>query len=712
MSRLVTPQRIITIIINLLSLFTVPSAAQPDPNPLLTQPKDRITIFIDDDQRITLRGNTHPLASANYDAGTVRSDFPMERMILTLLPDPAQQESLNQLLESQNAPESPFFHQWLTPREFGERFGLSEGDLAQIAAWLEGHGFEIEEVTAGRRAIVFSGTAGQVQEAFHTSIHTYVVGEEYHHANAKDPEIPAALAQVVGGVVSLHDFYSQATLSSVRKVAPNFTSGSSHYLAPSDFATIYDLGPAYQQGNTGSGQAVAIVARSNIRLADVEQFRSFFSLPVNNPQIIVNGPDPGIYDSGEETEADLDVEWAGAVAKAATIDFVASRSTNSTDGVNLSAQYIVNHNLAPVMSTSFGLCEKFLGSAGNGFWNSLWQQAAAEGITVFVSSGDNGAAGCDSSSASKAANGLGVNGMCSPPYSTCVGGTEFSDTANPALYWSPANSGSQGSALSYIPEVAWNESGYGLWASGGGASSVYAKPAWQSGTGVPADGHRDVPDVALNSAAHDGYLIIQEGGMYVVGGTSAATPSFAGLMALVDENAAARQGNANATLYPLATRQGAGGAAVFHDVTSGNNSVPGQNGFKAGAGYDPVTGLGSVDGSVLVAHWSDGHIVPTFQLRCASSLTVTAGSSSNMDVSVTPGNGFKASVALSVSGLPAGVTAKFTPSAIIPSPGTGAESLSLSAGATAVAKSFTIILSAAGGGVTQKQSITVTVHPR
>ncbi|MGC1433441.1 MAG: S53 family peptidase, partial [Candidatus Sulfotelmatobacter sp.] len=489
--------------------------AQPaldPPNLPLTQApfvqvRDRITSFIDDDQRVTLRGNVHPLAQAQYDAGAVAPDFPMEHMLLTLLPDSTQQDVLNQLVDAQHNPESPYYHQWLTPEQYGERFGVSDADTAQIVSWLQEHGMQVEEVTAGRRSIIFSGTAAQVQTAFHTAIHTYKIGDEVHHANVNDPEIPAALVQVVGGVVSLHDFHSEPMHGLVRKPSPDFSSGGAYYLAPADFATIYDLNPLYQQSITGSGQSVAIVARSNINIADARQFRTFFGLPANDPQIIVNGTDPGIWSANEETEADLDVEWSGAVARSATIKFVVSKSTNSSDGVDLSAQYIVNHNLAPVMSTSFGLCEASLGSSGNSFLNSLWQQAAAEGITVFVSSGDSGAAGCDSASALTATHGRAVNGLCSTPYSVCVGGTEFNDLANPTLYWSPSNSsGTQASALSYIPEIFWNASGpdYGLWASGGGASAVYAKPSWQAGTGVPADGKRDVPDVALSSAGHDG----------------------------------------------------------------------------------------------------------------------------------------------------------------------------------------------------------------
>jgi subtilase family serine protease len=676
-----------------------------------TQPQDRITSFVDDEQRISLAGNRHPLATSQYDAGKVAPNFPMEHMLLTLLPDAVQQDVLAQLLDAQHDPESPSYHRWLTPEQYGERFGVSESDAGQVTAWLQQHGMQVEEVSAGRRSIVFTGSAAQVESAFHTEIHAYKIGPEIHHANSSDPQIPAAFSGVVGGIVSLHDFRSVPMNNGARIPIPEFTSGGSYYLAPADFATIYDLAPLYQQAITGSGQSVAIVARSNINLSDVRQFRSFFDLPANDPQIIVNGADPGIWSSGEETEADLDVEWSGAVAKSSAIKFVVSKSTNSSDGSYLSAQYIVTHNLAPVMSMSFGLCESALGSSGNNFINSLWQQAAAQGITVFVSAGDSGAAGCDSASSSRATHGLGVNGLCSSPYSVCVGGTEFNDTAHPSLYWLSSDaSGTQSSAVSYIPEVAWNEStSGGLWATGGGASGLYAKPAWQAGTGVPADGKRDVPDVSLSSAGHDGYLIYQNGGLYVVGGTSAAAPSFAGTMALVVQNTAARQGNANAAFYSLATKQHAGGASIFHDTTSGNNSVPGQTGYNAATGYDKVTGLGSIDATVLVSHWSDATATPSFHAAAsASSVTVQAGSNNSVTLSVTVSGGFNSAVAFSVTGLPAGVSATFAP-ATLPAPGSGSSILRVSATGAVRAGAYSATVSATSGSMRQQLPLTVVI---
>ncbi len=694
----------------------VPSQSQTPPRGTSSYPlpQERITSVIDDEQRITLPNNRHPLAIAQNDLGAVAPEYPMQRMLLVLSPDPSQEESLNQFVQSQYDPESSNYHHWLTPEEYAERFGISEGDIFQITGWLKEHGFEVEEVAAGRRSIVFSGNAAQVQQAFHTEIHSYRIGDSIHHGNAGNPEIPVALANVVGGIVSLHDFHSSPLHAFVRKASPLFTSGGSHYLAPADFATIYDVNPAYQDSINGNGQSVAIVARSNIKISDITQFRSYFGLPANNPQVIVNGTDPGIWSSDEETEADLDAEWSGAAARNANIKFVVSQSTNSTDGIDLSAQYIVNHNVAPVMSTSFGLCENWLGASGNNFFNSLWEQAAVEGISVFVSSGDNGAAGCDSSSSLQATHGRGVNGICSTPYSVCVGGTEFNDTASPSLYWLSSNaSGTQGSALSYIPEVVWNESSpsSGLWASGGGASTLYSKPSWQSGTGVPTDGKRDVPDVSLTAAGHDGYLIVQEGGLYVVGGTSAASPSFAGLMALVVQSSGARQGNANVILYPLASKQSSGGALVFHDITVGNNSVPGQTGFNATRGYDQATGLGSVDASVLVNHWSDGVIVPGFHATApASTLAVIAGSNNTMTLNVAVSGGFNAAVTFSASGLPAGVTAAFSP-AMLSAPGSGSSTLKFTASTAAKAGVYSVTVTAGSGSSKQAIPLSMTVEP-
>lgn len=700
----------LTIFLTILSL-TKTTSAQPPSDPLFAAPQDRVTNFVDDEQRVTLFGNRHPLATSQYDKGAVSPGYRMERMLLTLLPDADQQAALTQLIDAQHDPESTYYHKWLTPEQYGEHFAVSDADIAKVSAWLQDHGMEVEEISAGHGSIVFSGSAGQVESTFHTPIHTYKIGNETHHANLNDPQIPAAFSGVVGGVVALHDFRSAPQNNGTRIPIPDFTSGSTYYLTPTDFATIYDLVPLYQQSISGSGQSVAVVARSNINLSDVRQFRSFFGLPANDPQIILNDTDPGTSNTGEETEADLDAEWSGAIARNATIKFVVSKSTSSSDGAYLSAQYIVTHNVAPVMTMSFGLCEASLGSSGNSFINGLWQQAAAEGITVFVSSGDNGAAGCDSASASRATHGLAVNGLCSTPYSVCVGGTEFNDATHPSLYWSASNAaGTQSSALSYIPEIAWNESASGgLWSGGGGASVLYSKPAWQAGAGVPADNKRDVPDVALTAAGHDGYLIYQNGGLYVVGGTSAAAPSFAGIMSLVVQHTTARQGNANTVFYSLATKQRTGGASVFHDIITGNNSVPGQPGYKAFPGYDQVTGLGSVDASLLVNHWADATATPAFHAAAsASSVTVVIGSNNSVTLTVTIGGGFDAAVYFSVTGIPSGLSVGFIP-LTLGAPGSGSSTVKFTASTIAKAGNYSATLVATSGGTKQQIPLTITV---
>ncbi|MFZ0800710.1 MAG: S53 family peptidase [Terriglobales bacterium] len=678
---------------------------------LFAQPHDRITGYIDDERTMVLRGNRHPLATAANDIGVVSDYYRMQGMILTL--KPSQQAALDSLVAAQHDPASPYYQHWLTPEEYGERFGASENDLEEIVNWLEEHGLDSVEIGPSRSSVVFSGAAAQVAEAFHTPIHIYQVGGELHHANVQDPEIPEALSDVVAGVVSLHDFRSAPMHTPLQSPATEFSAGSTHYMAPADFATIYDVAPLSQQAIDGSGQSIAIVGRSNIHISDVRQFRSMFGLPANDPQIIVNGANPGVLSSGEESEADLDVEWSGAVARKATIKFVVSASTNTSDGAYLSAQYIVNHNLAPVMSMSFGLCEAALGTSGNSFVNSLWQQAAAQGISVFVSSGDSGAAGCDSSSVTRATHGRAVNGLCSSPYSVCVGGTQFSDS-NYSLYWAASNSTTMGSALGYIPEAVWNDSGAsGLWAGGGGVSTIYAKPTWQSGVGVPADGKRDVPDVSLSAAVHDGYLIYMNGDDLVSGGTSAASPSFAGLMALVVEKMGARQGNANTALYSLANDQRFGGAAVFHDVKTGNNSVAGVTGFNAIAGYDQASGLGSVDANVLVNHWKDAAGAAAIHLSLSTGTVAVArgGASEKATARVSLSGGFNAPVTLTVKGLPSGVSASFAP-ASLSAPGAGTSALTLAATAKAAPGRYTATVSATalGSAVTQNAVVSLTVN--
>jgi uncharacterized membrane protein len=642
----------------------------------------------------------------------------MERMILSLRPDATQQAALAQLIKDQQDPASPSFHQWLTPETFAERFGVSENDVLRVENWLRAHGMLVEEVIPGRTAIVFSGTAETVEEAFHTPIRAYLVNGETHYANSSDPQIPQALAEVVNGPVALHNFYSKP---SHIDLTPQYTRGNSaHFLAPADWNVIYDVGPLQSQGLDGTGQSIAVLGRADILLTDIEAFRSEAGLPAKDPQVITNGTDPGFPGCDDEMESTLDVEWAGAIAQNATIKFVTSKST-TTDGINLSALYAVTNNVAPIITLSYGLCESAVGTAGNTFWNNLWAEAAGQGQSVFVSSMDDGAAGCDNPDDTTATQGKAVSGLCTTASNTCVGGTLFNDKYNPSTYWAPTDGAGMASALSYIPEVAWNESGAageGLLASGGGVSTLYPKPSWQVAPGVPADGHRDIPDMALTAALNDAYLIQFQGSQAYVGGTSAATPSMASVVALVMQNYGGKPlGNINPVLYGLASAQYSnGGTAIFHDITSGNNSVPGLTGYSAGTGYDLVTGLGSVDAQLLVNHWHDADAGPNLQLNIgANTLSVAAGASGTIPLSVSVSGGLSAAVNFSVKGLPAKLTAAFTPSTLA-APGSGSTSLKLTAatGVTPGIYPLTVSatsgsLSAPGGAISRTVDLSVTV---
>ncbi len=658
------------------------------PLSLQAQAPVRILAPLDEGARITLRGNVPPQTRHAADLGEVAPATPLRRMLLVLKLGDEQDTALRQLIEDQQNAASPSFHQWLTPAQFRARFAPAAEDRQAVTQWLASHGFTIDRISSSGSMIEFSGTAGAVKQAFGTGIHRYLLQgndtapqSELHIANAADPQIPAALAGVVAGVASLNDFRKTPgvhKLGPANRIGntstwqPQFTINAQpsavHYLAPGDFAKIYSTAPLYASGIDGSGQTIAIVGRTNINRSDVQLFRLAFGLPANDPKIILDGVDPGDFEgSSDESEADLDVEWAGAVAPKATIDFVVSQSTDATDGVDLSALYIVDNNLAPVLSTSYGACEASLGATELAFYNTLWEQAAAQGITVVVASGDSGAAACDAAGGLPASKGPAVNGIASSPYAIAAGGTAFNENGQDANYWSAQNGPDQSSALGYIPEQVWNEScsditqcGFiSLYSSGGGPSAQYPKPPWQNAPGVPNDGKRDLPDISLASAAqHDGLLLCQDGicitdstgaliQAEVVGGTSAAAPAFAAVMALVNQKTGARQGQANFVLYPLAASQTANCNAsgppapgcIFNDVTAGNNTVPGQAGYNAAPGYDLATGLGSVNANNLVNGW--GSVVfrsTTTQLQAAST-QLQHGQPVNLSVTVAAKSG-------------------------------------------------------------------------
>ncbi len=678
----------------------------------------RITQPIDETALVVLKGNTHPLARQEFDRGAAPGSLPMNRMLLVLRHTPEQEAAIKDLLAGQQNESSPNFHQWLTPQQYGQMFGASEADIQTLTTWLESHGFQVARVANGRHVIEFSGTAAQVQSAFHTSIHHFQVNGKDHWANASDPQIPAALASVVVGVKSLHNFTPRPTSHFVGAFRRDVSTGHTTKLSgpdftfpagctgpncefgigPTDFATIYNVLPLWKAGIDGTGESIAIVQDSNIDIQDARDFRNLFGLPANDPEIILDGPDPGL--NGDEVEAIIDVSWSGAVAKGAKIKLVVSANTNTTAGPDLSALYIVDNNIAPIMSESFGECELFLGTAENQFLNALWQQAAAEGVTAFVSAGDGSSAGCENfNTATEATTGLAVNGLASTPYNVAVGGTDFvGQLFSPTTFFNLTNDPkTQASALSYIPELPWNDNctnplfaDFGFTADpiancnnpalkadldvvggSGGVSSCtvsdgqnlsscsggYDKPSWQTGVGVPKDGKRDLPDVSLFAGNNflGAFYIFCEADLlpsgscdlnppYMdflgAGGTSFASPNFAGIMALVNQKTQSRQGNANFVFYKLAAEENLANCnsdgsplpasnCIFNDVTAGTNTVPcvagspncttgGESvpigiltGYNSGVGYDFTSGLGSVNAANLVNNWKSITFTPT-----------------------------------------------------------------------------------------------------
>ena len=617
---------------------------------VLPAQRDRVTAAIDARNSVVLRGSVPLQAQPKYDRGAVEPGFRPGNITLMLRPSADRQEALEQLLAEQQDPASPNYHNRLTPESYAEKFGASAADLDKIADWLRSQGLAVEYTARGRDFISFSGTASQVEAALHTEIHRYRVGAETHFANATDLSLPAAIEPMVAGVLGLHDFHPKAPR---KKALPNYTGADrSHYLLPDDLATIYNLTPLYSYGYTGAGQSIVIVGQSDIDPSDIATFRGTWGLPPTTIQMIPTGTYPGV--TGDEVEADLDLEWSGAVAPLAKLIYVYG------DDVSYAVNYAIDNNLAPVISESFGLCEYEVAANRMGLYSFRVeaQKGSALGITWLASSGDSGAAGCDYDAAT-ATHGLGVSIPASIPEVTAVGGTEFNEGAGDG-YWSGGNGLYDGSALSYIPERAWNDTAMsvadegGLSASGGGISTVYKKPAWQTGPGVPNDGARDVPDVSLAASnGHDPYIIVFGREAYAVGGTSAAAPSFAGMIALLNQYLVQNQiqtkpgvGNINPKLYAMAS---GGTSGVFHDVTTGDNVVPcqvgttdcvsGRLGYTAGAGYDLATGLGSVDAYNLIAAWGGVPVASTTTTLTASPATISAGGSTVLTATVKAASG-------------------------------------------------------------------------
>jgi len=674
----------------------------------LAQSASRINQAIDDSSLVRIPNSTHPLTARAADLGRVDSRLPMQRMVLVLKPSEAQETELTRLLDHQHDKNSATYHQWITPEEYGRRFGPSDEDLAQVTSWLQQKGFHVDRIARGKQWIEFSGDASQVEQAFHTEIHHFMASGEKRIANARDISVPQALAPVVTGILSLHNFPKKTGDAkrqhihrdeTTGKLVPDFTitgsAGTFHFLVPGDYKKIYNLEPLLDAGTDGRGISIAIAGRTDIFLSDVHTFRKLFGLPVNDPIIIYNGQAPGV--NPEFVESSLDVEWAGAAAPKATIELVESASTLTTDGIDLSLSYIIDNAIAPIMSTSYSACEPFMGTAGNAHITGLYRQAAAEGITAFASTGDSGSANCDPSGefSGPATDSATVSGLASTPYTVSVGGTQFNENGLDGLYWLPNNRPDLSSAIGYIPEQVWNEScdptadpagcfgsGLYLWlATGGGPSNCSTstisgdfitcvhgtpKPSWQAGIGVPNDGVRDIPDLALAAAGHDGYIVCVGGfcettesngqtiltNADVLSGTSASTPAMAGIMALIEQKNGKYQGLANYSLYQLAAGEKLGGCnsskltnptaasdCVFYDVTAGDNGIPGVPGFQAHKGYDMGAGLGSVNAANLVKAWASAQKLKSKTVLAVASQTVHHGQPLPVAVTVAPAVG-------------------------------------------------------------------------
>src|SRR6266851_2131691 len=669
----------------LLLIFAAPGSTQ-------VSSRNRISRPVDAAQTAVVKGTAHPLAQAQFDQGRTDPSQALHGVSLTFRLSPPQQADLDNLLRQQQDPSSPNYHKWLTPEQYAARFGMTQNDLAKVTAWLQSQGLTVDGISRNRTEVSFSGSVGQIEYALRTEIHNYSINGERHFANATDVALPAAFSGEVLGVRNLNDFRPKPR---IRRASSRFTSSVTgiHNLIPADFAKIYTL-----PSQDGAGQTIAVVGQTDISNTDIDAFRSAAGLAKNDPTVVpVPGTGSLAHFSGDESEADLDLEWSGGVAPSATIKYV-TVGNNQNFSVFDSLNYAVQHMVAPVISISYGNCEAKLGRAFVLTMQQWAQQANVQGQTISGPSGDDGAADCDSKVAS-ATHGLAVDAPASIPEVTGVGGTEFtgdpaavvpsgSSCAPATTFWGSSCDPTPGvgnptgaSALGYIPETTWNDAvtSQGFSSSGGGASIIFGKPSWQVGSGVPNDGERDVPDVALSaSPGHDGYLICSQdfftsGGSTAtsctsgfrasdqtlarIGGTSPGAPTFAGILALINQATASNGlGNVNPMLYSLAANPSSSNA--FNPVTSGDNKVPctagtrncpsgGKIGFIAGPGYDQVTGLGSLNVSNLITAWLAATPSADFSIDGLVSAVAAPGQQGTSTITVTALNGFTGTVNLS-----------------------------------------------------------------
>ncbi len=701
-----------------------------------TQRASRITHELNSGPVVTISGTVHPLTRQATELGEANRGMRLESMTLNIAPSVAEKAELDAFLEAQQNPKSAQYHQWLTQEEFGARFGLTEADLSQVTGWLETQGFTVKSVAPSRNLITFSGTVAQAELAFHTQIHQYRIGDDTRISNARQIAIPQGLANVVAGVGGLSGFRLKPR-AAVKRLDPQFTSqySGNHFLAPADWATIYNVTPIYAAGFTGTGMHVGIAGQTYFPQEDIDDFRAAAGLSATKLNMVcissADCTDVAGESVGDIGEADLDVEWSGGIAQDATVDFVYAAADDPDQDVIDAAVYLVTTYkvggaVVPVISISYGECETQYSANQRTVFDGILEEAVAQGQSVLNSSGDAGAAGCDQGNTT-ATQGAIADYPASSPYVTGVGGTTFSadgSASNPEPganeYWSYSSTADIiSSALQYIPETSWNDTAYDqsldptntLASGGGGVSLYYAMPNWQwAPSSFNGTLMRFVPDVAFSASAdHDPYLMCSQlftsatdpsqtdgpscvdgfrdsnTDLMAVGGTSATSPSFAGMLTLLVEKYG-KQGNFNQPLYSLAA-QPTNYAAIFHDITTGSNEQPcttgstgcvgGLVGYEATAGYDLVTGLGSINGGALYAALAP----PAYTLGASSnSITIPAGSNGQFSLNLTATNftgtvSFTTSVS-SINGTPSAVSAS-APSVSFASSTTGNSTLTI-----------------------------------
>lgn len=610
-------------------------------------PTPRIRRPIETSPSIPLEGSLNPHVRQSEDLGPLAPETPLAGVTLVFKRTPQQQADLEQLLAQQTDPSSPLYHHWLTPDDFASRFGVADADIDATQSWLQSHGFTIDSSLHARDRITFSGTAAQIQQAFGAELHRFRSntdsGAELHFAPAAELSLPPALAPVTAAILHVSDFRPKPN---VRTIHPDYTTASTqqHFLGPRDVAVMYDLMPLFNSSNYGSGQSIAIIGQSYVPTdtsSAIWHFQALLSQVDPIYPVLVPGSGVEAAFPLDEAESDIDLEYSSGIAQRSQIFFVYTGASGNYDVFD-ALSFAITQDIAPVISISYGACEPLLSAGDLQQFNSLFQQASAQGQTIVASAGDSGATACAGFNTTTAVQQqFAVGFPASSPYVTAVGGTQMASgtfTSGTSSYWTPASGTDNFQSLtSYVPEVVWNEdtASDGIFASTGGASSVFARPSWQTGvSGIPSGSYRLVPDIALQaSASHPGYIVCSDdktitggstsdcasgnatnsNGTYVLsGGTSFAAPIFAGYLAVLNQYKGSQGfGNVNPTLYSLAAQPSVYSSA-FHDITSGTTAcvsgVPdcgtaGQSAYAATTGYDMATGLGSLDFYNLANAW-------------------------------------------------------------------------------------------------------------